>query len=94
MPGRLRRARASAGHFMDSFRGRGFTGDQRGHFILDGEMWRQPADGVDRPAAVRFGDHGDRVEIVRDGPAPPRRLDAGRGIDLHAVEIEEERLAA
>ena len=37
---------------------------------------------------------GNRIELMALGPATPRALDHGPGIDEDSVEIEEKRLAA
>jgi hypothetical protein len=84
---------ARSGHFMDSFGSRRLALRQLRELVLDTHIRGNQANSFDRAASVRGGNHVLGVEVVTRRPFAPRRLYAFRGINQHAVEIEEHRSA-
>src|SRR4029078_380804 len=81
-------------YLVDPLRCHRFVGLERSDFGVGGELGRDQLNRLPCAASVGSADHFVRIQSVTRRPAAPGALDALRGIDEDAIQIEQYCLAA
>jgi hypothetical protein len=86
--------RTRAGHLYNALAICGLRRLNRCGFGLSVQVRRGEPDGLDRAATMRQVEHDSSVQTVPGGPLPHVTLKTGRGVNQHAIEIEDQSVTA